>query len=119
MEHPHVLLLGTSGVMLSLISRLTDVSDEPTNHLDMGSIDALATAIKEFEGGVVIVSHDFRKPCFLDSSVSYSTLGVFRSNLAGCRRAMGGEEQEDQEPDQGTCAFSSCPLLSLVPGCRY
>ena len=26
----------------------------------MGSIDALANAIKEFEGGVVIVSHDFR-----------------------------------------------------------
>ena len=26
----------------------------------MNSIDALARAIKEYEGGVVIVSHDFR-----------------------------------------------------------
>src|SRR3954469_15112211 len=33
----------------------------------MESIDALATAIKEFEGGVVIVSHDFRA-CFPSSS---------------------------------------------------
>jgi len=43
MEHPHIFLL-----------------DEPTSDLDMESIDALAIAIKEFEGGVVIVSHDFR-----------------------------------------------------------
>ncbi len=34
--------------------------DEPTNHLDMECIDALANAIKKYDGGMVLVSHDFR-----------------------------------------------------------
>jgi ATP-binding cassette subfamily F protein 2 len=34
--------------------------DEPTNAADMEMIDSMAEAIKAFNGGVVVISHDFR-----------------------------------------------------------
>lgn len=34
--------------------------DEPTNNLDIESIDALCTAVTQFNGGVVVVTHDAR-----------------------------------------------------------
>ncbi|CAE8666632.1 unnamed protein product [Polarella glacialis] len=40
-ERPHVLVM-----------------DEPTNNLDLGSVEALAESVKNFNGGVVLVSHD-------------------------------------------------------------
>jgi len=36
------------------------ILDEPTNNLDIESIDALGEALREYEGGVIIVSHDER-----------------------------------------------------------
>ena len=34
------------------------ILDEPTNYLDRDSLGALANAIKEFDGGVILITHN-------------------------------------------------------------
>ena len=93
LRNPHLLLL-----------------DEPTNPLDMDMIDSLALAIKNFNGGLVLVSHDFR---LLEQVRLPLKFSLFRALLpgpprvhplltasylvarAGCRLDLGVRQQDD------------------------
>ena len=59
------------------------ILDEPTNHLDMRSKDVLKEAIREFDGTVIVVSHDRE---FLDGLVTK----VYEFGGGKVREHMGG-----------------------------
>lgn len=62
-KQPHILLL-----------------DEPTNHLDLETIESLAMALNNFEGGVVLVSHDERLISLVVDEIWIVTKGDMKSN---------------------------------------
>ncbi len=52
-ERSRLLFVGLTLARYSLL-----MLDEPTNHLDMEGKEALAETLQQFEGGVLLVSHD-------------------------------------------------------------
>lgn len=59
------------------------ILDEPTNHLDMSTKDILKQAIKDFDGTVIVVSHDRE---FLDGLVEK----VYEFGGGKVRECLGG-----------------------------
>lgn len=86
------------------------ILDEPTNHLDMRSKDVLKEAIKEFDGTVIVVSHDRE---FLDGLVTKVYEfggGVVREHMGGIYDFLQKKKIENLNELQ----LSSSPTVSLA-----
>jgi ATPase subunit of ABC transporter with duplicated ATPase domains len=51
-------------VLLSKTPPQLLILDEPTNHLDLSSIQNIESALKQYQGALLVISHD---PAFLDN----------------------------------------------------
>jgi len=92
-----------SRVMLGqIIAREVNILflDEPTNHLDMDSIDALTTAIENFEGSAVIVTHSeelLRRVCDRLIVFAKDKAEYFDGNYDEFLEKIGWDEESESE----------------------
>jgi len=87
------------------------ILDEPTNHLDMKTKDILKQAIKEFNGTVIVVSHDRE---FLDGLVDK----VYEFGGGKVRECLGGiyEFLEKKKLDSlNELELTKSPAISSAP----
>jgi ATP-binding cassette subfamily F protein 3 len=61
------------------------VLDEPTNHLDLESQEIVATALREYEGTIIVVSHNrsfLDQICSRTAVIAHRRVGVFPGNYS-------------------------------------
>lgn len=95
-------LSGGERVRLCMIKLLLQpinllILDEPTNHLDLKTKDILKQALKEFDGTLILVSHDRD---FLDGLVTKVYEfggGKVREHLCGINEFLGKKKLEQQQ----------------------
>jgi ATP-binding cassette subfamily F protein 3 len=81
------------------------ILDEPTNHLDMETREALVAAIAEYNGAVVLVSHDWHLVELVADRlwlVEGGTVRPFDDDLEAYRRRL--LAREDAAPERGNGA---------------
>ena len=74
--------------------------DEPTNHLDLATREALSMALNEFEGTVMLVSHDralLRAVCDEFWMVGRGAIGPFDGDLDDYQRYLLDEAKRQRE----------------------
>lgn len=100
-ERARVLLLK---LMLSRANFL--LLDEPTNHLDIASCEALETALQNYEGTLLIVSHDrylinklANRIYYLDRNGMQEHIGNYDSFLEKQQNQTESKEKEESKPN--------------------
>ena len=92
--------------------------DEPTNHLDLATREALSMALNEFEGTVMLVSHDralLRAVCDEFWMVGRGAVGPFDGDLDDYQRYLLEEAKRQRELAKLEAAAESAALKAAAP----
>ena len=92
--------------------------DEPTNHLDLATREALSMALNEFEGTVMLVSHDralLRAVCDEFWMVGRGAVGPFDGDLDDYQRYLLDEAKRQRELAKLEAAAESAALKAAAP----
>ncbi|MDP3799124.1 MAG: ATP-binding cassette domain-containing protein [Polaromonas sp.] len=91
--------------------------DEPTNHLDLATREALSMALNEFEGTVMLVSHDralLRAVCDEFWMVSRGGVAPFDGDLDDYQRYLLDEAKRQREEAKKSTSSAAAPATATA-----